>query len=240
MLIPKVIHYCWFGKGTKPSSVIKCIDSWHQFCGDYKIIEWNENNFDIHSNEFIKEAYIAEKWAFITDYIRLYVLYCYGGIYMDTDVEVVKSIDAFLIYPAFSGFEGNDRIPTGIIGSQSGNLWIKLLLDYYTNRHFIMANGQMDMTTNVQIITNLTKKNYNIKLNNTVQSFKDFTMFPFDFFCTKDLQNKKIIITKNTYTIHHFSGTWLPIRKRLVNKLINVIGINNVLFLVRIKHFFEW
>ena len=227
--IPKKIHYCWFGKGPKSELAIRCIESWKKYCPDYEIIEWNEENFDINSNIYVKEAYDSKKYAFVTDYVRLYVLYKYGGIYMDTDVEVLKPLDKFLNHKAFSSFENNNCIPTGIIGSEKNNEWIKTLLSDYDNIHFI-KNGKMDLTTNVTRITESTIKNYGL---NPVSSYQELgngivTMYPYDYFCPKDHYTQKINITENTYTIHHFSGSWLPkgeMKRRLTkNKYIKIFG----------------
>lgn len=229
-MIPKKIHYCWFGGNEMPELSKKCLESWKKYCKDYEIIEWNEKNIDLNSNQYIKEAYKCKKWAFITDYVRLYVLYNYGGIYMDTDVEVIKPIDAFLSHKAFSGFENNNMIPTGIIGSEKGNQWIKDLLKEYDNIHFINSKGKMDLTTNVIRITNLTKKKYGLLLKSSYQELKGgiVTIYPFDFFCPKSHITKEIYITENTCTIHHFAGSWLPknsiIRRNLKNKYIKKYG----------------
>lgn len=207
-MIPKIIHYCWFGGNKMPSRAKKYIESWKKFCPDYEIREWNEDNFDISSNQYVYEAYIHKKFAFVTDYVRLYALHKYGGIYMDTDVELIKSPDYFLQYPAFSGFERNDKIPTGIMGAEKNNKWISLLLSDYDNRTFISDNGQPDLTTNVELITRKTTANYPLALNNTEQHLRDFSIFPFDWLCAKDLSDGKIKITENTYSIHHFAGSW--------------------------------
>ena len=140
MSIPKVINYCWFGRGELPDDTKRYIETWKKNCPDYKIIEWNEDNFDIHSNTYVEEAYIAKKYAFVTDYVRLYVLYNNGGIYMDTDVEILKPIDRFLNEKAFSSFENNNTLSTGIMGAEKGNLWIKDLMDEYNYIHFICVN----------------------------------------------------------------------------------------------------
>ena len=118
MAIPKVILYCWFGRGEKPELAKKCIESWKKYCPDYEFKEWNEDNFDIHSNKYVEQAYNARKFAFVTDYVRLYALYYEGGVYMDTDVEVLKPIDEFLKHKAFSSFENNNTIPTGLMASE--------------------------------------------------------------------------------------------------------------------------
>ncbi len=217
--IPKTIHYCWFGRGQKNELMLKCIDSWHKFLPDYEIIEWNEDNFDINSNKYAKEAYENKKYAFVTDYVRLYILYNYGGVYMDTDVEVIKNIDKFLEHKAFSGFENNNYIPTGIMASEKNNKWIKDLLDEYNYLNFIKKDGTMDLTTNVIRITNKTMEKYNLIPNNTFQDLDEVVFYPHEYFCPKDWETGKIFLTNNTYTIHHFNGSWHTKKeKRQINK----------------------
>ena len=235
-MIPKILHACWFGGKPIPEDAQRYIDSWKKYNPDYEIKIWNEDNFDINSNTYVKEAYQSRKFAFVTDYVRLKVLYEHGGIYMDTDVEVLRSLDDFLKYPAFSGFEGPNRIPTGTMGAEPNNKWIKLLLDYYDDRHFILPDGSLDLTTNVKTITDITSTNYPIRLDNTLQEFEDFVMFPFDYLCAKDLVDGKIKTSKNTYTIHHFAGSWTSPRKKIVKWMISVFGYRFVSFLVKIKH----
>lgn len=208
--IPKVIHYCWFGRGEKPDLAKKCIESWKKYCGDYILKEWNEDNFDINSNKYVKQAYENRKFAFVTDYVRLYALYNEGGVYMDTDVEIIKPIDIFLKHQAFSSFENNNMIPTGLMASQKGNPWIKDLLDEYNDLQFIDENGNMDLTTNVVRITNLTKDKYGLKQESSYQDLAGgiVTMYPHEYFCPKDWETGEIHLTENTYAIHHFSGSW--------------------------------
>lgn len=241
--IPKVIHYCWFGNNPLPESVEKCINSWKVYLPDYKIIEWNENNFDIKMNSFVQQAYESKKFAFVTDYVRLFALYKYGGVYMDTDVEIIKNIDMFLINSAFSGFESEKQIPTAIMGAKKGNKWIKVLLDYYDNRDFILKDGSLDTTTNVTIITDITRNTFDIKLNNQYQVLENLTLYPKDYFCPKSYKTGKITITDNTYAIHHFSGSWLnteSIKKRKNNhQLINVFGENIGMTLVNIRDVYK-
>lgn len=207
--ICKKIHYCWFGRGEKPELALKCIQSWKEKCKDYEIIEWNEDNFDINSNKYVKQAYEVKKYAFVTDYVRLYVLYNYGGIYMDTDVEVIKPLDEFLDNPAFSGFENNNKIPTGIMAAQKGNEWIKDLLDEYDTIEFIKKDGTYDLTTNCERITKKTIEKYNLKSISSYQNLNNVViLYPYDYFCPKDWETGKINLTDNTYTIHHFAGSW--------------------------------
>lgn len=208
-MIPKIIHYVWVGGNPLTPLAEKCIESWKKFCPDYEIKRWDESNFDISQNVFCKEAYESKKWAFVSDYIRLKVLYEFGGIYMDTDVEVVKPLDNFLNHPAFSGFEATMKIPTGIIAAEKANKWIKLMLDYYNDRHFIHEDGSLDLVPNVLFMTDLTIKNYAIKMNNKYQDLTDIVFYPNDYFCPF-LENGEAFSTENTYTIHHFASSWLP------------------------------
>ena len=219
-MIPKTIHYCWFGGNELNELSKKCIDSWKKYCPDYEIIEWNENNFDINSNPYVKEAFEAKKYAFVTDYVRLYVLNEYGGIYMDTDVELLKSIDYLLVHHAFSGFENSFQIPTAIMGAEKGNEWISYLLSYYDNRHFIKSDGSYDMKTNVYTITEMTAEKYNIRLDNTFQDFEGvFTIYPNDYFCPKDYKTLDINLTENSTCIHHFNGSWHSKRQQAFHKI---------------------
>ncbi len=206
-MIPKVIHYCWFGPNEKSELALKCIESWKKYCSDYRLIEWNESNFNINSNAYVKEAYESKRYAFVTDYVRLYALYTYGGVYMDTDVEVIKNIDKFLQYEAFSGFESAENALTGIMACREKFSLFGELKDYYTGRHFLNQQGEPDLTTNVQIITDILGKK-GLKKNNTFQEINGFTLFPSEYFCPKDYSNGKLTITENTCTIHHFNGSW--------------------------------
>lgn len=219
-MIPRRIHYCWFGGKPLPDDVKKYIASWRKYCSDYEIIEWNEQNFDINCNAYVKEAYEAKKWAFVTDYVRLYVLYHYGGIYMDTDVEVLRPLDNLLIYDAVSGYESKTSIPTGTIAACRDNEWIAMLLSNYDNRHFILQDGSMDMTTNVRVITKLTVDKYGLQLDGNTKCFGDnMILFPFDYLCAKSYRTGKIMKTSNTYTIHHFKGSWLDENERKQTKV---------------------
>lgn len=214
-MINKTIHYCWFGKNEKDKKSLDCIESWRRFCPNYEIMEWNEGNFDITSNIFVKEAYEKGKWAFVTDYVRLYVLYKYGGIYMDTDVELIKNIDCFLDNEAFSGFENNNLIPTGLMASKKGNEWIKHLLDYYEHRHFVNEDGTLNTSPNTGIITTITAEIYDVKMNNSYQQVQGvLTIYPSEYFCPKSHETGLINITNNTYCIHHFNASWLSAKEK--------------------------
>lgn len=224
-MIPKKIHYCWFGKGKMPELALKCIESWRVNLPDYELKEWNENSFDINSNFYVKEAYESRKFAFVTDYMRLYALYTEGGIYMDTDVEVIKNLDPFLDLPAFSGFEDNVHIPTGIMAAEKGSVWAGWQLKYYDDRHFLLPDGTLDLTTNVEIIGRLMGEKGFI-LRNGLYNFQNIiTIFPRDYFCPKSHTTGKIELTQNTYTIHHFAGSWKSTSDRLKRRIVHLIGV---------------
>lgn len=205
--IPKIIHYCWFGKSEMNSLQKKCMDSWKMYLSEYKFVEWNEENIDITSCPiYVQEAYACKKYAFVTDYVRLYVLYMNGGIYMDTDVEVLRKLDQFLVCNAFSGYESANYIPTGIMGCEKGFPLFKEFLKYYDNRHFLI-DGKPDKTTNVVTISNLcTQKGYT--LHNQLQSIEGFVVFPKEYFCPL-YGSSYTNFTQNTYAIHHFNASWL-------------------------------
>ena len=229
-MIPKVIHYCWFGRGPKNELTLKCIDSWKKHLPDYEIKEWNEDNFDVSSYQYAKEALENRKFAFVTDVVRLYALYTEGGIYMDTDVEVLKSYDPFLHHTMFSGFETDGYVPTGMMAAEKGSVWAKELLDGYNNRRFVLDDGSFDTTTNTKVITDymITK---GLKLNNTYQDIPGLcTMYPYEYFCPKDHRTGVINCTKKSVCIHHFAGTWLDktawniVRHNLKCMLTKVVG----------------
>lgn len=210
MRIPKRIHYCWFGGQPLSADAQAMIATWRRYCPDYEVVEWNESNFDVNENAYVREAYEARKWAFVTDYVRLKALYEQGGFYMDTDVEVVKSLDPLRVYDAVSGYESKTSIQTGTLGACLDNEWIGMLLRDYDRRHFRQPDGSYDLTTNVRVITCLTVERYGLVLDGTTQQFGgNMILLPFDYLCAKSYQTGKVMRTPNTYTIHHFTGSWL-------------------------------
>lgn len=230
-MIPKKIHYCWFGRAPLPNLALKCIASWKKFCPDYEFCFWNEDNFDVTQTLYTKEAYENRKYAFVTDYVRLWAIYNYGGIYMDIDVEVLKPLDRFLVHPAFSGFESSELIPTGIMGSEQSGIWAKNELKYYRDRHFIKLDGRLDLTTNVEIITkNLANDGF--LLNNSYQEHKGIiVMYPCEYFCPISPFDRKLRLTRNSHTIHHFSGSWLTPWQKVkmkVKPLVCRLGLYSV------------
>lgn len=219
-MIPKIIHYCWFGGSPLTNEVKSYIETWQRICPSYKIIEWNEKNFNINENVYCREAYEAKMWAFVSDYVRLKVLCEYGGIYMDTDVEVCKSFDSLLTFSAVAGYESRTSILTSTIMATPRNEWIKMLLLDYNNRHFIRKDGSYDTTTNVKSITQLTRRKYNVSLDGGFKKFgNNMVILPFEYLCAKDYQTGEVKITNETYTIHHFKGSWLKREESLERDL---------------------
>ena len=208
-MIPRTIHYCWFGRGKKPDLAVRCIASWKKYLPGYRIKEWNEDNFDLSLYPYAQEAYQCRKFAFVTDVVRLYALYTEGGVYMDTDVEVLKPLDRFLVHSAFSGFENEKDVPTGIMAAEKGSRWAKDNLDLYVGRHFLTEGNEMDLTTNVEVITRYMVKKHGLRRDNTLQDFPGYiTLYPKEYFCPLNPITRKLEKTANTVTIHHFMGSW--------------------------------
>ena len=208
-MIPKTIHYCWFGGNPLPPLAVKCIKSWKKYCPDYEIVEWNEKNFDVSSAPlYVRQAYEAKKWAFVTDYVRLYAMTTCGGVYMDTDVELVKPIDTYLSHEAFSGFEDNTHIPTGIMACRKDFPLFREFLSYYDTAEFYNPDGTISYVTNVTTITSICLSRGFIP-NGEYQEISGLALYPKDFFCPIDFKTKKLMKTKNTVCIHWFSGSWI-------------------------------
>lgn len=206
-MIPKKIHYCWFGGGEPTESVLKCIESWKKFCPEYEIIQWNETNYDVNQNEYIKQAYSSKKWAFVSDYARLDILYCHGGVYLDTDVELIKNLDPLLENKAFVGKEAIDSISTGLgAGAEKGLPIVKELKDIYDKMNFFV-NGKPNEVTCVEITTKYLQ-GYGYQNNDEFQIVKDLSIYPIEYFCPLKPGSLKLNITKNTYSIHWFEGSW--------------------------------
>ncbi|MFP2504161.1 glycosyltransferase family 32 protein [Buttiauxella gaviniae] len=234
-MIPKKIHYCWFGRGQMPELAINCLESWKKNLPDYEIVVWNEDSFDINSNRYVKEAYESKKFAFVTDYVRLYALYNHGGIYMDTDVEVLKSLDKFLVHGAFTGCEDDMMCVTGTMASVKGHSWIEKLLSGYDDRSFILPDGSFDRTPNTKVITDLTISEYGWKPQNILQALKDdLYIYPFDVFCAKQWRTGNVTITKDTHTVHHFSASWHSKTDKFKHKIRLLIGPKAAGFIINI------
>lgn len=228
MPIPKVIHYCWFGGNPLPELVRNCIRSWEKFCPDFEIVEWNESNFDIHCNRFVWEAYHAKKWAFVADYVRLYAIYHRGGIYLDSDVELLRSIDQFLFDECFAGFETKDSPAAVVIGSGKGHPLIKEFMGYYETRAFIRSDGTYDMKPNTRIFTEL-MVSHGLELNGKQQEVAGCVFYPEIVFCPNNIRRIFYRYSPNSYAVHHILGSWgvTPTYKRKFHKRV-------LMYLVRV------
>lgn len=217
-MIPKVIHYCWFGGNPLPGMAVKCIASWKKYLPDYEIVEWNERNFDVHSIPYTSEAYANKKYAFVSDYARFYVLYHNGGIYMDVDVEVIQPLELFLEHKMFGGFETNDGVNPGLIlGAEKGTSLFKEVLDEYLKKEFVYVPKKMD--TVVSIFTSILSEK-GLILNGDLQKIEDMTVYPTKYFSPINFFTGERNITSNTYSIHHYAATWAPLRSRLKVKIL--------------------
>lgn len=230
--IPKIIHYCWFGKNERPEIVKKCIGSWHNYLSDYQFIEWNENNFDVNRNAYVKQAYEAGKFAFVSDYARVFALYHFGGIYLDTDVEVFKSFDDLLHHESFWGFEQENFIATSTIGAAKANKLIEVFMDSYQHKNFIREDGSFDSLTNVALITEILG-DWGVKPNGLYQDIEGVgTFYPQTYFSPYDYINCRTFMSSNTYAMHHFYKSWLPRKARFKGQVkwlaSKVIGGNNI------------
>lgn len=227
-MIPKKIHYCWFGNGPKGKKELKCIESWKKFCPEYEIIEWNESNVDLDMMPFVREAYDAKKYAFVSDVVRLWAIYNNGGIYFDTDVEIIKPFDEFLKNKGFIGFENKDYLNTGQgVGAEKNNSIIQEMFDYYKKLHFINKDGSYNLIACPQINTDILFRR-GLQKNNKFQIVDGFAIFPVDYFNPYDDPTGRLNITENTHSIHWYSKSWLDkksiIRSKLSKPLHRLFG----------------
>ncbi len=210
--IPQCIHYCWFGRGPLPELALKCLASWKKYLPDYEIIEWNEDKFDINAVNYTREAYDAKKFAFVSDYARYWILYKYGGLYFDTDVEVIKPIDDIVAKGSFMGCEslGDDfaLVNPGLgIGATAGHPFYKEMLDRYSNLHFIDSEGKLNLQTVVYYTTESLKE-FGLRNIDAMQNVQDLWIYPKEYFCPKNYDTGVVNLTANTRTIHHYSASW--------------------------------
>ena len=229
--IPKLVHYCWFGNQEMPMDLKKYVNNWKYILNDYEIVEWNESNFNISSLPFTQEAYDSKMWAFVSDYVRTFVLYKYGGIYLDTDMELINNFDHLLNNEAFCGFESMSHLGTAVLGSKQGNPWIKDMLDVYNDKHFINKDGTLDKTPNVRFFTTITEQKYKLKINNKFQQLSDVTIYPIDYFYPKNYFTKKTKITEDTIGIHHWCSSWCDpedptFKSKIINFMYSALGEN--------------
>lgn len=213
----KVLHYCWFGRNAKSDIIKKCIESWRKYCHDYEIVEWNEDNFDVNCCDYVREAYQTKKWAFVSDYCRFWVLYNYGGIYLDTDVEIIKPIDD--LPDNFLGFENGTTCNSGLIrGALQKDKICQLMLESYHNDRFIKENGELNVKTVCERETEIFET-FGLKRNGQMQVVQDTTIYPSEYFSPKDYITGKLEITNKTISIHHYDASWYDEEDKLAVEL---------------------
>lgn len=249
-MIPKIIHYCWFGGNPLPDDAKKCIASWKKYFPDYEIKEWNESNYDLSVCSYVKEAYKSKKWAFVADYARFDILYKYGGLYFDTDVEVIKSFDNILENGAFMGQETGVSLGVNPTSNRAGSVeslesketavvanpglgiavapglrLYREILDYYNGIHFI-KDGVMDTTTICVHTTAILKKYGYDEYKKEIQNVADITIYPPEYFCPMDYATGKLYITDNTRSIHWYTASWQSSYSKFKTKLQHILGPN--------------
>lgn len=226
-MIPKIIHYCWFGGKPLPELAKKCIDSWQKFLPDYKITRWDETNFDLNSCAYIQEAYKAKKYAFVSDYARFDILYKYGGLYFDTDVEIIKPLDKILAKGSFMGLEKDTpkviTAPGLGLAANPGLGLYKEILDSYHNRHFINSDGSLNVTTVVVYTTEILIQ-HGLKNVPGIQQVGGINIYPKEYFCPKDYVTGKLTITDNTVAIHHYTASWCTPASRTRGKVYKFLA----------------
>lgn len=246
-MIPKVIHYCWFGRNPLPPSALKCIESWHRFFPDYEIKEWNEDNFDVNSIPYTSQAYEAKKYAFVSDYARFWILYRYGGIYFDTDVEVIKNMDDIIEAGPFMGCEigypsATIEVNPGLgIGAFPGMEAYKSILDSYSKLCFLNSDGTLNEITVVKYTTGILYK-YGLKNISGIQTAAGIRIYPKDYFNPLDNATGRLVVTSNTRSIHWYAKTWLKhskLRTRITRFIHRVFGVNSLAWLKKLVEAFK-
>lgn len=216
-MIPKIIHYVWVGGNPKPKNIQRCMKTWQKHLQDYQIIEWNEDNFDIHENKYVEQAYKAKKWAFVSDYIRAKVVYEMGGIYLDTDVLVLDNLESLLNNRAFVGFENPANPFTAVFGAEKHHPLLKDMLAYYDDRNFSFDHNDQLAGVNTVSVSDILKTKYQAQPNNKEQVLSSgIHVYPDGILCNPSPKSK---------TIHVFTGTWMEGAKPLKRKLVTALKV---------------
>ena len=217
-MIPKIIHYCWFGRNEYPEKVAYCIETWKKYLPDYELRLWNEDNFDVSCCEFAKQAYEEKKYAFVSDYVRLVALKNYGGIYLDTDIEVVRPFDEMLGHDVLLGTDESGNL-TAFMAAVPGHSFFEELVSFYDGMDFVLPNGTLNTKVNNQWMQEQLEQ-YGFELENKYQCLNSgITVFPDDFFHAKSLVSGEMHRTKNTYCIHHHTSLWVPLHTKMIKFL---------------------
>ena len=228
-MIPKIIHYCWFGGNEFPAVAVECMKSWRKFLPEWEIKEWNESNFDISSSQYVQDAYRLKKWAFISDVVRMKALYEQGGVYLDIDVEFIKPLpEEFLSYKGLMGFEHTKTVAPGLIfGVEKGNRFVKEIYDSYAEERFFYKKNGIYRTINTRITEKLIEDG--LKKNNELQVIDGFHIYPSEYFCGYNTDIREPEITENTICWHHYLGSWSnpSMKMRMQDQLKKLIGVKN-------------
>ena len=247
-MIPTVIHYCWFGRNPLPTSAQKCIASWRRYLPDYEIKEWNEDNFDVNIIPYTQQAYDVKKYAFVSDYARFWILFHYGGLYFDTDVEVIKPLDDIIKRGAFMGieqsasWEGKPMVAPGLgLGVEAGHPFYERMLQIYTNQEYRKSDGSFD---NATVVSYTTRELYNhgMASSDNLQEVDGIWIYPSDYFCPMDSTTGITTITERTVSIHHYDCSWMDHRSlsfrlhRIKNFIFRLIGQDNARSINRLLH----
>lgn len=245
-MIPKVIHYCWVGGKPIPEKDKKCIESWKKYCPDYEIIRWDESNYDFSKNNYMKQAYEMKKWGFVPDYARLDIIYSNGGIYLDTDVELVSSLDDFLNDSAFFGFEEGEFINPGSgFGAEKGHPGLKRLMEIYENKLFISNDGKLNLIPS-PVLHRDKFIEMGAKMNDKLQIVNGITIYPTEYFCPYRYYTGLLKTTENTHSIHRYNMSWVDeaskkwtrreqrlsrvMNHRIARKIIRIVSLPDRIF----------
>ena len=222
-IIPKKIHYCWFGKNKVPDEYLVYMETWKKYCPDYEIIRWDEQNYDVTKNDYLKQAYDNKKWAFVSDYARVDVVYQYGGVYLDTDVELLKSLDEFLKWDMFCGFQSTKHINWGLgYGAVRGHEILEEVLKVYRQMEFVKSDGSLNLVS-CPIIQSAVMAKHGFVLDGTPQEKGNVAVYPKEFFSPYSHQKGFGRVTENTHSIHHYSASWLGDEKGVLEKWYSLI-----------------
>ena len=247
-MIPKVVHYCWFGRNPLPVSAQKCIDSWRRFLPDYEIKEWNEDNFDVNIIPYTQQAYEAKKYAFVSDYARFWILYHYGGLYFDTDVEVIRTFDDIIARGPFMGIEtsalwdGKPMVAPGLgLGVEACHPFYEKMLKLYVTLEFRKTDGSFD---NATIVSYTTRELYahGMKASDDLQEVDGILIYPADYFCPMDSTTGITTITDRTVSIHHYDCSWMNHQSmsfrlhQIKNVVFRLLGRKNASLINRLLH----
>lgn len=214
-MIPKIIHYIWFGRNPYPEKVAYCIESWKKYLPEYQFMLWNEDTFDVNSVQFTKEAYENKKWAFVSDYVRVYALYNYGGLYLDTDIEVLRPFNDLLDKRMILGTDGGGYL-TAFMASERQHPFWKNILEHYHMRSFKLQNGTLNMEVNNTLLQDELVK-YGYRVLNAYQELNEgIVVFPDDYFHVVSLADGTMHKTSNSYAIHWHTLLWISPMRRLV------------------------